>query len=53
MAGNHLVTADSGLESAAALDVALARPENGLVFGCYAVGALLPGTVLLYRRDTN
>jgi ABC-2 type transport system permease protein len=53
VAGNHLLSDDSGFESAEALAVALTRPENALVFGGYALVALVVGTVLLYRRDTN
>ncbi|MEL6983129.1 MAG: hypothetical protein AAFO29_11955, partial [Actinomycetota bacterium] len=34
-------------------EVALTTTENALVFGGYAAVALLLGTVLLYRRDTN
>lgn len=34
-------------------DLALSTTENALVFGGYAAVALLVGTVLLYRRDTN
>jgi hypothetical protein len=33
--------------------VALSRAENVLVFGGYAVVAVIAGTVLLYRRDTS
>jgi ABC-2 type transport system permease protein len=44
---------DPSLESPHALATALTRPENALVFGSYAAIALLVGTVLLYRRDTN
>jgi len=35
------------------LAVALTRTQDALVFGGFAVIALLAGTVLLYRRDTN
>jgi ABC-2 type transport system permease protein len=52
VAGNHLLS-DSGSDSPAALAVALTRPENALVFGAYTVLAIVIGTVLLYRRDTN
>ena len=53
VAGNHLLNDDSGFESADAVAVALTRPENALVFGGYTLVALVVGTVLLYRRDTN
>jgi hypothetical protein len=33
--------------------VALSRAENVLVFGGYAAIAVIAGTVLLYRRDTD
>jgi hypothetical protein len=52
-AGNHLLTDAGGFSSAEALAVALTRPENALVFGGYTAVALVVGTVLLYRRDTN
>jgi ABC-2 type transport system permease protein len=53
VAGNHLLADDSGFHSPQALAVALSRPENALVFGAYTAVALVLGTVLLYRRDTN
>ena len=53
VAGNHLLGATSGLDPAGGLGVALTRPENALVFGAYTAVALVVGTVLLYRRDTN
>jgi hypothetical protein len=52
-AGNHLLAYNSDLDSAHAIDIALTRPENALVFGAYTAVALVVGTVLLYRRDTN
>ncbi len=52
-AGNHLLSAGGGLESPGAVAVALTRPENALVFAAYTLVAVLVGTVLLYRRDTN
>ena len=36
-----------------ASDLTLSTTENALVFGGYAAAALVIGTVLLYRRDTN
>lgn len=36
-----------------ASELALSTTENALVFGGYAAVALVVGTVLLYRRDTN
>ena len=53
VAGNHLLAYNSDLESAHALAIALTRSENALVFGGYTAVALIAGTVLLYRRDTN
>jgi ABC-type transport system involved in multi-copper enzyme maturation permease subunit len=52
-AGNHLLTDTSGFASPDAVAVALTRPENAVVFGGYTAVALVVGTVLLYRRDTN
>ena len=40
-------------QCAKAIAIALTRPENALVFGGYTAVALVVGTVLLYRRDTN
>jgi len=42
-----------GLVSPEELAIALTRPENALVFGAYALVALLVGSVLLYRRDVG
>lgn len=53
IAGNHLLAYNSDFESAKAIAIALTRPENALVFGGYTAVALVVGTVLLYRRDTN
>lgn len=52
-AGTALLGIESDTATAEAIAVALTRPENALVFGGYATGALVVGTVLLYRRDTN
>jgi ABC-2 type transport system permease protein len=52
-AGNHLLAYNSDLDSAKAIAIALTRPENALVFGGYAAAAVLIGTALLYRRDTE
>ena len=53
VAGNHLLAYANDLESPHALAIALTRTENGLVFGAYTAVALVVGTVLLYRRDTD
>jgi hypothetical protein len=53
VAGNHMIAKNSGLDTAATLAVALSRAQNALVFGTYTALALLAGTILLYRRDTN
>ena len=53
LAGNRLLALDSDLGSAEAIAVALTRVQNALVFGAYATVALVVGTVLLHRRDTN
>jgi ABC-2 type transport system permease protein len=52
-AGNHLLALDSDLDSARAVAVALTSPQNALVFAGYTAVALVIGTVLLNRRDTN
>ncbi|MCW2700954.1 MAG: hypothetical protein JWQ45_2489 [Blastococcus sp.] len=52
-AGNHLLAYSSDFETPRTLAIALTQPENALVFGGYAAVALVVGTVLLYRRDTN
>jgi hypothetical protein len=52
-AGNNLLGIDSDTTTPAALAVALTRPENAVVFGSYTAVALVVGTVLLYRRDSN
>ena len=44
---------DSDLDVAGTLAVALSRVENGLVFGAYAVPALVAGTVPMHRGDTT
>jgi ABC-2 type transport system permease protein len=51
--GNGLLAIDSDTATADSIAVALTRPENGLLFGGYTFAALIVGTVLLYRRDTN
>jgi ABC-2 type transport system permease protein len=53
LAGNRLLAYDSDLESAKAIAIALTQAENALVFGGYTAVALVVGTVLLYRRDTD
>jgi hypothetical protein len=53
VAGVHLLGIEADTDTPAALAVALSRPEDALVFGGYAAAALVAGTVLLYRRDTN
>jgi ABC-2 type transport system permease protein len=52
-AGNKLLGYANDFDTPEALAVALTRSESALVFGGYAGVALLVGTVLLYRRDTN
>jgi len=52
-AGNGLLAIDSDTATPASIAVALTRPENALVFGGYTTIALVVGTMLLYRRDTN
>jgi ABC-2 type transport system permease protein len=50
-AGNGMLGGSGPGEQAS--DLALSTTENALVFGGYAAAALVIGTVLLYRRDTN
>ncbi len=51
-AGNNMIGASDGPERLDTVStVALSTVENGLVFGAYAVVAVLIGTVLLYARD--
>lgn len=52
-AGNNLLGIESETTSPAALAAALSRTHDAVVFGGYAAVALVVGTVLLYRRDTN
>ncbi len=51
-AGNGMIGAGTGPEQGSS-ELALTATENALVFGGYAALALVIGTVLLYRRDTN
>ncbi len=50
-AGNGMLGAGGPGEQTS--DLALTTTENAMVFGGYAAVALLIGTALLYRRDTN
>lgn len=50
-AGNGML--GSGGPGDGTSELALSTTENALVFGGYAAIALVIGTVLLYRRDTN
>jgi ABC-2 type transport system permease protein len=52
-AGNGLLAIESDTATPESIAVALTRPENALLFGGYATLALVVGTILLYRRDTN
>jgi uncharacterized integral membrane protein len=51
-AANGLLSIETTSDPAA-LAVALTRVQDALLFGSYTVGALVIGTVVLYRRDTN
>lgn len=51
MAGNELSATGENTEFEPVTDLALSTVENAAVFGGYALGALVIGTVLLYRRD--
>jgi ABC-2 type transport system permease protein len=52
-AGNKLLAYANDFDTPEAIAVALTRSESALVFAGYAGVALLVGTVLLYRRDTD
>lgn len=52
-AGYRLLQVGGAYETPDSIAVALGRPELAFVFGSYAAVALVVGTVLLYRRDTN
>lgn len=51
--GYRLLDIGSDFDTPEAVAVALTRGQNALVFGGYTTVALVLGTVLLYRRDTN
>jgi hypothetical protein len=52
-AGDNILGIASDFATPESLAVAFSRSENALLFGAYAVAALIIGTALLYRRDTN
>jgi ABC-2 type transport system permease protein len=52
-AGNGLLAIQSDTATPESIAVALTRAQDALVFGGYTAVALVVGTVLLYRRDTN
>jgi ABC-2 type transport system permease protein len=52
-AGNKLLAYANDFDTPEALAVALTRPESALVFAGYTAVALIVGSVLLYRRDTD
>lgn len=52
-AGNGLLDIEATTDTPAKLAVAFNRVQDGLLFSGYALAALVIGTVLLYRRDTN
>ena len=53
VAGTGLLGIESDTASPETIAVALAQAENAVLFGGYVAVAVLVGTVLLYRRDTN
>jgi ABC-2 type transport system permease protein len=53
VAGNNLLAIEADGAFAESAAVALTRGQDALVFGGYTVAALVVGTVLLYRRDTD
>lgn len=52
-AGYRLLEVGSDFDTPAILAAALTRPQLALVFSGYAAVAMLIGTILLYRRDTD
>ena len=52
-AGNKLLAYNNDFDTPQAIAVALTRPETALVFAGYTAVALVVGSVLLYRRDTD
>ncbi len=52
-AGGALLGVDVDTTTPETIAVALSRTQDALVFGGYAAVALLVGTVLLYRRDSQ
>ena len=53
VAGTGLLGIESDTASPETIAVALTHAENAVLFGGYVAVAVLVGTVLLYRRDTN
>lgn len=53
VAGNNLLAIQGEGAFAESAATALTRAQDALVFGGYTAAALVIGTVLLYRRDTN
>ncbi len=52
-AGGSLLGVETETLTPEIVAVALTRPQNALVFAGYTAVALILGTVLFYRRDTN
>ena len=52
-AGYRMLEVGSDFDTPEILAAALTRPQYALIFGAYAAVALIVGTVLLSRRDTN
>ena len=52
-AGNKLLAYNNDFDTPQAIAVALTRPETALVFAGYTAVAMIAGSVLLYRRDTD
>ena len=52
-AGNKLLAYKNDFDTPQAIAVALTRPETAMVFAGYTAVALIVGSVLLYRRDTD
>lgn len=52
-AGGALLGVEADNATPESLAVALTRPQDAFLFAAYAIAALVLGTVLVYRRDTN
>lgn len=53
VAGNHMLAYKSDINAVKSMAAEMTRTENALIFGGYTALALIVGTVLLHRQDTN